>query len=271
MNKNIVLTFLIVIALASCKLINNRTLVITGKITDKLNSRIEYSLPMNGISYFGFKEPVNPDSLGNFRIILKIDKPSIIEFFTGYDCNGALVVEPGMDYEVFINKENRDSAFTIICKNEEGQKLFNKLKNRSMMDGHFEKEARDFIKNSDPDNIKKTLISRKEDDISGFRNLLEKKLISKEFFNLVQSDREYYYSGALGSIAFINYLYKEAGQNSLNQEQYENLWKEVFQIKPITDIELLSSPWFYYYIQNYLRYKELIIESADTKEIRSLS
>jgi thiol-disulfide isomerase/thioredoxin len=175
-----------------------------------------------------------------------------------------------MNYNISINTELKEGAFRIRCKNEEGQELNNQLKNRSMVAGHFEIEARDFYKNSDVDNIRQTLDNRKENEISGFRNLMGKNIISHDFFSLVKSDRDYFYAGTLGSVAFINFLSESAGRNSLNEEQYKDLWKEVFQANPVPDPGILSSPWFYYYVQNYLRYKELIVDPVDIKTLSSL-
>lgn len=271
MRRIIFIIIVVVIALTSCKLITSNRVEISGKILDNSPALIEYTLPLDGISYFGFKESVNPDSLGNFKISLEIEKPSFMEFFTGFDSYGALIIEPGNEYEILIDTKTKGNAFTVKCKDEEGQKLYNKIKNRNMIDGHFELEAREFITSADPDNIKQTLNTRKEDEIAGFTELFNRKAITKGFYDLVKSDREYFYTGALGSIAFINYLYSERGRNALNKEQYESMWKEVFQNRPVSDPEIRSSQWFFYYIQNYLWYQQLIIESFDKEKNDSIN
>lgn len=269
MKRILIFTFLMFFVLTGCQS-NKNKVVITGKIIDKVPTQINYTVPINGISYFGFNESVQPDSLGNFKIIIDVDKPAIVEFLKDFKSYGAVVIEPGMNYNISIDTELKEGAFKIRCKNEEGQELYNRIKYRSMAGGHFELEARDFIKNSDVNKIKQTLNNRKENEIAGFRNLLEKNIISQDFLAIVKSDREYYYAGALGSVAFINFISKPSGRNSLNKEQYEDLWKEVFQTNPISNPSILSSPWFYYYLQNYLRYKELIVDSVDIKTLTSL-
>jgi thiol-disulfide isomerase/thioredoxin len=246
---------------------NKDKAVITGNIIDPTPAKIEYTIPINGISYFGFKESVQPDSLGNFRIIIDVEKSAIVEFLKDFKSYGAIIIEPGMNYNITINTELKEDAFKITCKNQAGQELYSRLKNRSIAGGHFELEARDFYKNSDTNNIKLSLINRKDNEITGFRDLLEKKFISQDFFDIVKSDREFFYTGALGSVAFINYLSEPTGRNSLNEAQYKDLWKGVFKSKPVSDPGLLSSPWFYYYVQNYLRYRELIVDSTDVETI----
>jgi thiol-disulfide isomerase/thioredoxin len=271
MKRNTIFLFLVFFVLTACQT-NKNKVVITGKIVDESPGGIEYTVPLNGICYFGYKESLQPDSLGNYMILIDVNKPCIVEFSKGFKSYGAVIIEPGMNYDISINTLLKEGAFKVRCKNEAGQELYNQFKNRSMIaGGHFELEAREFLKNTDTNNIKQTLKSRKEKEIAGFRNLLEKNIISQDFFHLVKSDREYFYAGALGSVAFINFLSEPAGRNSLNKEQYKNLWKEVFQKNPVTDPDVLRSPWFFYYLQNYLRYEEFIVDSFDIKTLSSLN
>ena len=64
----------------SCQKGHNKT-TITGKIVGEIPEIIEYTIPLNGISFFGFEDSVQPDSSGNFQIELEIEKPCFIEFF----------------------------------------------------------------------------------------------------------------------------------------------------------------------------------------------
>lgn len=261
---------ILITGLISCQSAKNK-IVITGKITGEIPEIIEYTIPLNGISYFGFEDSVNPDSLGNFQINLLIDKPCFIELSHTYKAYGTVIAEPGMSYTVFINTELKENAFKIECENEKGQELYNQISNRSMMArGDFELEARKYLKDSIGSKIKQSINSTEEIEIAGFRELLENKTISKEFFNLVNTDREYFYKGVQGSVAFMNFLQSLSGLNSLNEDEFREMWKGVFQIKPVTNPELLSSPWFYYYVQNYLKYNELIVESTNVETLREL-
>jgi len=255
-----------VIAFQSCTT-NTKQVLITGKIQDSSPSQFEYTVPENGVNYFGFKELVKPDSSGNFKISLQIENPCFVEFMKEFRGYGSLIVEPGMKYDVSINTSDKEHPFNVNCKNAEGQLLYNKLKYRSMAGGHFELEARYYIKSHNSDSIIKAIKSKKEAESDGFKKLLEKKVVSDHFFNLVKTDREYYYSGETGSVAFINYLMQPRGMNYLNKQQYKKMWKDVFTEHSPSDSRLLTSPWFFYYIQNYLRYLEMIIDSTDTKTL----
>jgi len=238
--------------------------IITGKITGKIPETIEYTLPINGIDYFGFTNSVQPDSSGNFQIKLHIDKTCFIELSTNYKSYGTIIAEPGMVYNIYINPETPDNKFKVASKNEKGQELYNQISNRSMIvGGHFELESRKYSKDSLISDIKQKIEQDSQIEISGFKKLLKDKTISKNFYNLVQADRDYFYKGTQGSIAFMNYLNVAQNKNTLTKEQYTELWAAIFQSNPVTNLELLSSPWFYYYVENYLRYKELIVEATD--------
>jgi thiol-disulfide isomerase/thioredoxin len=270
MKKITILAFLILYELTACNTDSNKV-TINGKISSEPPFKIQYTVPIEGISYFGFSETVQPDSSGNFKIVLDIDKPSVIELFQGFKAYGSVIAEPGMNYSVTIKGEAGKCEFKVEGKNGQGQELYNSLKNRSMIaGGHFELEAREFYKDSVVNHIEQSLNDRKEKEIAGFRDLFEKNIISKDFLNLVATDREYFYSGASGSVAFINFILEPNGRNALSEKQYSELWKKVVKDKPATASDLISSPWFFYYVQNYLRYEEFIVDSTDVKSIGEL-
>lgn len=246
-------------------------ITIKGKITGNIPDLIEYTVPINGISYFGFEDSIQPDSLGNFLINLAIDRPGFIELSNVYEAYGSIIAEPGMSYTVFIDTEGKENTFRVECDNEKGQELYNQIANRSMIaGGHFELEARKYMKDTISSEIKLAIKGSEEAEIAGFRKLFENKVISEDFYKLVRTDREYFYRGAQGSVAFVNHLLRERGQNTLNKEAYSELWKEVFRSHPVSDPKLLRSPWFYYYVELYLRYNDLIKESTDTETLSEI-
>lgn len=240
-----------------------QTITISGKITGNIPEVIEYTSPINGIDYFGFTESVQTDSNGNFQIKIPLEKTSFIDLSNSYKSYGTIIAEPGMTYKVDINTENQENKFNVESSNKKGQTLYNQIPNRSMIvGGHFETETKSFMKDSVVAEIKQKLDQNKTIEIAGFEKLLKDKIISKNFYNLVQSDRDYFYKGVQGSLGFINYLISAQNKNSLSPEQYKELWKDIFPTNPTTNPALLSSPWFYFYVENYLRYQELIIEGT---------
>ena len=222
-------------------------ITIKGKITGKIPETIEYTLPVNGIDYFGFTNSVQPDSLGNFQIKLPITKTSFIELLTNYNSYGTLIVEKGMNYNIYINTESKDNKFKVTSKNEKGQALYNQIKNRSMIagDGHFEIESRKYNNDSIVSDIKQKIQQNEEIEIAEFKKLLKDKIISKDFYALVKTDREYFFKGMQGSVSFINFLNTERKNNTLTPAQYTELWSAIFISNPVTNPELLSSPWFF--------------------------
>lgn len=255
--------------LVSCQKEKSLT-ILTGKITGEVPVLMEYSVPLNGISFFGFEDSVPLDSLGNFYIELDIGKPCFIELSTGYKAYGTVIAEPGMSYTVFIDTEAKENAFRIESENKEGQELYNQIANRSMMSGDFDMEARIYLKDSIATEIKQDILKSEEIEITGFRRLLGNKIISGDFYNLVRMDREYFYRGVQAIVAFVNYGYSETGRNKLDEDEYTEMWKEVFQTKSVSDSELMRSQWFFYYVQTYLRYKELIEEPLDTNKLKEV-
>lgn len=67
----------------------------------------------------------------------------------------------------------------------------------------------------------------------------------------------------MGSIGFMNFLNVPRNKNTLTPAQYSELWAAIFQSNPVANPELLRSPWFFYYAENYLRYQEFIIEKTE--------
>lgn len=94
MNHIRTLAILSIWGLTSC-LTNNSGVRIIGKMSGETTAKIEYTLPLNGISYIGFQESVQPDSLGNFQLILDVSKPAIVEFMKEFSPYGAIIIEPG--------------------------------------------------------------------------------------------------------------------------------------------------------------------------------
>lgn len=268
--QQLLLILLCFLSACSNKQNDNKEITITGKITGTIPDRIEYTLPVNGITYFGFENTVHPDSLGNFKISLPIERACFIELSNEYNAYGTVVAEPGMHYTITINTENKKNGFNIECINKEGQQLYNQNANRSMITGHFEVEAEKYRKDSITSKIKENIKKSIEEEVAKYKELLNTNIISDDFYNLVTTDRVYFYAGAQSSVAFLNYLLSERAQNTLHAEEYSSLWADAFENYPATDQDLMYSPWFFYFTQSYLRYKEFIEGDTDTETITEI-
>jgi hypothetical protein len=152
--------YILIILLSACtNHEKDNQIIITGKITGEIPEKIEYTLPIDNINYFGFKNSVIPDSLGNFKIELPIEKTSFIEFFNVYDSYGVIVAEPSMNYSVFINTQDKDNRFHVKSENDQGQNLFNHISKNSILrgSGHFMSEGDKHLKDSIPSRIKEDI------------------------------------------------------------------------------------------------------------------
>lgn len=162
-------------------------ITITGKISGKIPETIDYTLPINGIDFIGFKNSVEPDSSGNFQIKLNTEKACFVELFTHFNSYGVIIAEPGMKYEIFIDTESKDNKFRVISKNEKGLALYNRIPNRSMLiGGHFELETKKYSKDSIVSEIQQKTEKTKELEIDGFKKLLKEKASLKTFTILLK-------------------------------------------------------------------------------------
>lgn len=244
-------------------------ITITGKITGSVPELIEYTVPINGIHFFGFEDSVPTDSLGNFQLKIDIDQACFIELSNGYESYGTVVAEPGMNYIVHIDTENKENAFRIESKNEEGQRLYNQLSNRSMLKGHFEEEAKQYRNDTLVSKIRQSIKTSEEKELQGFVELFKDKAISQDFYDLVRNDRVCFYRGAQGSVGF-NYVLGIRGQNALDESQFKELWGEIFRSNPVSDPKLLTSSWSYHYLELYLRYNDLVVKPQDSMALQKI-
>ena len=238
--------------MTSCQVPKNE-IIIAGKIIGKVPENVEYTIPVNDVSFILFEKKIRPDSLGNFKIRMKIEKAGIIELSNGHKPYGMLIVEPNMQYNIYIDTENKEQVFRIDSENNIGQELYNDL---YISEADMEIEAMKFFKDTIISKIKQDLGKKEKIEIDQFQELLNDKIISEEFFSLVQSDRSYFYKGVLSMIASIKYMVNTRRNNNLNVDDYRNMWFEVYETHPVTNPDLMRSPWFFYYVQNYLRYFE---------------
>lgn len=239
---------------------SNQT-IIAGKIMGEIPEKLEYTLPIDGINYFGFKNSVIPDSLGNFKIELPVETVSFVEFFNEFNSYGVIIAEPGITYSLLINTKDKDNRFHVESENHQGQNLYNKISENSILrgTGGFQSEGDKYLKDSIPSKIKQAISAKLETEIMSFKELLNANLISDNFYELVITDRKYYYAGTLSSVAYTNYVYNEIGKTtSLDKNEYETLWKNSFHTYPISNSDLIRSTWFYNYLQSFLWYKELV-------------
>ncbi|WP_257668832.1 TlpA family protein disulfide reductase [Parapedobacter tibetensis] len=236
--------------------------VITGQIIGAIPNIVEFTVPVNGINYFGFEDAVSVDSTGGFRLSVNMDRPAIIELSKGYTSYGSIIAMPGATYEVAIDHRKEKPTIIVHGQDEAGQALYNQLPNRSMPIGDFDAGAAQYRQDSVATQIETGIKQRLKAELFRFDSLLEKNLISDDFYHLVKNDRTYFYYGVQGTVGFLNKLLSQRNQNVMDEASYIPLWSSIFEKEPVTHPELLRSPWFFYYTELFLRYQYLIVEST---------
>ena len=188
MKQYLVVLTILISALCGCQRSNEVN--ITGKISGKIPDKITYSVPVSGVSYFGFSESVKPDSLGNFKIKILTSEPAFILFtIPGIDLK-VIVIEPGQNFNISVDTENKSGSVRISGPNETGQIFYNTFPNPVMV----QLDAKKYFKNPSQDSIKRQINALKDNEISRFREMLQKKEISGAFYDLVSLDRDCYYA-----------------------------------------------------------------------------
>jgi len=238
---------------------------ITGKITGSIPLKVEYTVPLNGVCFGGFKESTKTDSLGNFKITINVDKPSFVLInIPGKDGN-KMVVEPGQKYRVAINNNNEES-FKISGPNEKGQDLYRSLPNPSFVEMEFGK----FKSDTTISLLKSKIASLKSNDLTKFKTLLDLKEISPDFFNLVAADRNCYYSTILSRILssqFKKYFPKYIAEFPSEKSQLLN---SIFIDFPVNNEHLMSSSFWYDYTNNYLEWNEYSNKDFKLQELMDI-
>ena len=109
--------------------------IINGKIAGEIPEKIEYSVPIDGAAYVGFRKPLELDSLGNFSIKLPLKQASFVYFLVGRGLTKRLIVEPGESYELSFTRRGDEKDFLYKGKNKKGPELYNNLPRMGFIQG----------------------------------------------------------------------------------------------------------------------------------------
>jgi len=91
------IAIILFIGLLGCQNKENEV-VITGQILGEIPDEVFMALPVNGVFYLGFNEPVKVDSSGHFSVKTVIDQPAFAGLLILRVFNGNFIVEPGENY-----------------------------------------------------------------------------------------------------------------------------------------------------------------------------
>jgi thiol-disulfide isomerase/thioredoxin len=265
MKRNLVILATFLSFLSGCQTTNEVN--ISGKITGEIPDKIAYSVPVNGTSFFGFTETVLPDSLGNFQIKIVTKEPAfVILTIPGIDSK-VVIAEPGQNFRISVNTENKPGSFKISGADEAGQNYYNTLPNPILV----QLEARRFIKNPSQDSVKYEINALKENEIARLNELLNKKEISKSFFDLISIDRDCYYAQLITQVQYIKFLTNMSKTDPKDHYEFpaemKKMWEDAYIRYPPEQKNLMRSHWWFEYAQSYLICKEFLSEDFKLQKI----
>lgn len=259
------LSTLIIICLLYSLNIKSETSIL-GKVTGKNPVTIEYSVPLNGVCYDGFKESTKTDSLGNFQIKINTDKPTFISITVDGQFSNKIVIEPKVKYEVTINLLDKENRFYVLSPNGKGQNLYSSLPNPSFISLEFRKFANDTTTIL----LKTKIESLKEIELSQFKKLLVSKEISQAFYELVKADRNCYYSTILSGILLSKFQMNYIDHPTQYPSDMKQLLNSVFIDYPIDKGNMINSSFWFEYAQNYITCNEYLNTDFKFQELKDI-
>jgi thiol-disulfide isomerase/thioredoxin len=258
------LLVLLAISLLGCNIRKNE-IVIDGKIIGENIKTIEYTVPVNGIFNGLMSDSIKPDASGKFRLVLPFENPGFVVLrplhgaLPFYKNQGIIVAEPGNTYNITFESKKDSDVFRVAGFSEEALNQYNKLPNPILLN---ELEGtRPFMRDSVATSIETKITNQKGKEIAIFKELLDKGKISENFFKLVETDRNCYYSVVTAMTIENKYSVSaraEAANVKLPKPQRElykyademkELWQGAFRNSALLQGDLTRSPWWFSYSQ----------------------
>ncbi|WP_029903647.1 redoxin family protein [Prevotella sp. 10(H)] len=259
MNVLKVICFFSLLVLAGCDKSPDAA-IISGKIEGKSIDSIEYSLPVNGVSFTGFTGKTAVDSLGNFTISLIMEKPAIISLM-GFGSGKKIIIEPAQKYDLHIKADDNNSSLSITGLNEEGNKLFSELPNPPFL----EMELRKYGRNASLDSMKTDMAAKKAEAIGFFKKLLDEKKVSAKFYDMVGAELDCYYA-ALETLAHYSKM-----DFSGNLKEQSAALDSIYSQYPPDSERLMASSYWYQYADRYITvYKEIAAGEYNQEKLREI-
>lgn len=246
-----VISAISLIGLLGCQGPSNETVII-GKIIGDIPEKVEYTIPINGMCNWWFRQSVQPDSAGNFQIRIKCDNAVFIKLLTPNPKYGTLITEPGKTYQVSFDMNQKENSFAVTDQSSVFQAAYNKIPDPE----HIQLGAREFSRDSVASRVKETIEQRRLAEIGIFEKFLSDKVISQDVFDLVKTDRNCYWDAVMATTAWLKDLRViQTGQGEFTTD-FENLWKESFKQPLFSNPKIVNSPWFNFYAECYIYFQE---------------
>jgi thiol-disulfide isomerase/thioredoxin len=263
LEKIIIVIFIIGLTACSKK---NDEIIINGKVNGEIPNKIEYTVPVNGTWFYGAKKSVIPDSVGNFKISIESDLASFITLYIPKKAAAVLLVEPNKNYEVDFNLDSKNETFKINGVINEALTLYNSF---PLPEFFVLSTSNPLLQDSVLTSISSKISKLKENEILQFKGQLEKKIITKDFYDLAKLDREYYYSALETSIAGTRYD-NHSDSTETQNSQIMGLWKKTFQLTRPSESFDIRSPWSFTLMRNYINFNQHDSGVLDPEEMQKI-
>ena len=237
-------------------------------------SELTYSLsPYNLLND---RKKVKPDSTGRFTILDRINQTRFFHFYI-HDINdsdvyhsGRLIIEPNNNYSI-VSEGARSSEWSIphspdIYTWEDSvpdHPVYLRMDMRQMYYNIFDKGIggsmfRDQWNLQEPETLMDKLIERIEYQVAIYHDLLERSEISKNFFEIVKINSEYFIAYQLIQTIQDTWLFPERYgiSDTIIAERLIEIHKEIFEKFPIDNANLKYFLEPERYVDVYLYYYE---------------
>lgn len=255
--KILILSLLITILFGAFK--TNGSVIIRGKVIgDKIPDKVEYSNPEIGTCFFGFKESAIVDSLGNFEIVVNIDKSMLLQLKCGKIYNKFLIIEKGKgSYNIEFNYNEKENNFKVVAEDAEGQNLYNQF-------DFYPPNAIRTIRKYDNDTLTieqavNNIEMAKSKELQQLSELLSEGKISMGFYEIAKNDRNCYFSAIQAIVAKDKFEMAIEVNDKKRMEKLKKLCAEIFS--NINNLNYLNTSNYNNFQETYIYYK--ILESFD--------
>ena len=270
MCRNVLFLFVFLIGLFFISSCTNRTTTISGSVGKQ--TKLLYSNPDLAVCYDGFLDTLVPDDQGRFELRLDLKEGRFIFIRTsGSRYNKYLLpVQPGEKYKISIDENNGLLAYG---PNEAGIELYQSVWNEGLRPMAMDWGA--FFEN-DTFSRDEMIEKVKQEELTGFKKLLDNKKITRSFYKLIAGDRDCFYASISAELYLQDmlkiYRSPKTDNSILAEENTMKQLQNIFDRYKPDDKNLMKSPsWTKYALSMYTKfYKQYFAKHINRDNIESL-
>ena len=261
------LLFLMCFMFTGC---NKQIVFVTVEFPDQPDVNLIYSVPISGTNFYGFTDTLKSSEAKIFELNLKITQPSFLVIWNEkFQTRAKFLVEPGNNYHVSIDIQNN---VQITGANEKGQMLYTTLPYPILV----ELEIRKWLYNNDTVpfiSVHSQINDLKQAEMSKFKDLLDRKEITKSYFDLIQKDRDCYFAALETRLLIIKSYESYQSRYGNNEDNLLDYFEEIYNQYPPNDESLLfSSFWSEYagaFVEDYKQFIQGIFDRKKLEEFKN--